>query len=107
MADVQTLKRIAHQLEQVAAATPSGDSYWPTLAQAAATALEAPPVVIQAALPAQPFLALVRRRDSLHVLGRAAVFADLIAPATSYLTEQGDTAVDVLLCEIRRVLSVS
>ena len=107
MADPITLKRLARRLEQTASATPLGEGYWPALATAAATVLERPPQVVNAALPAQPFVALARSQDGFGVVARGGTLVELVDPVTAYLTERGSGTADVLLCEVRRVLTVS
>ena len=107
MADALTLKRLARRLEQAGGSTPQGVSYWPTLAEVAATELEKAPVVTQAALPAQPFIALIQRGGGFVVIARGASLADLTTPVTDYLQEHGVGAGEVLACEVKRVLAVA
>ena len=107
MADLTTLRRIARRLALLAETTPRGDTFWPTLAEAAARELESPPTVTQAALPAEPMVAVTPSGDGYQLIARGATVADLQGPVSTYLAEKGVGARDVWIAEIRRVLVVS
>lgn len=104
MADLSTLKRLTLVLEQAAGATPLGETYWPTLAAAVVQAFEQPPEIVQAALPAEPFVAVTQVREGFTLVARTATLAELDGPVTAYLGERGSG--EVLVCQIRKVFTV-
>lgn len=107
MADAITLQRLARTLEQTASATSKGENFWQTLAQAAANAIERPPAVTQAPLPAQPFIAVIRSGDGFQIIARGTTLAELQAPAETYLQAHGVGTAEIWAAEIKRVFQVA
>lgn len=107
MADATTLRRMAETLRLTAENTPHDDAFWPALAQAAASALESPPTVTQAALPAEPFLALLQQQGGGYAfIAKAATLAGLQTPSETYLQGRPPGTATIAACEIKKVFQV-
>jgi hypothetical protein len=105
MADPVLVQRLAHLLEVVSESTPKGEGFWPAVAAFAANEIARTVVKTTQPLPPEPFVALVKHRETMEIVARDATLAGLADQVTAALDRRGEGT--VWLVEVKRVVEVT
>lgn len=104
MSDPVLIKRLTRRLQEASEATPKGEGFWPALAEIAATEATRTVTSQPLALPADPFLVVVRVQEGLQTVAASATLAGATQAVTIFLNERGSGEASIV--EVRRVLGV-
>jgi hypothetical protein len=105
MTDPILVQRLAHLLEGMSEATPKGEGFWPAVAAFAANEIARTVVKTTQPLPAEPFVALVKARETLAIVARDATLAGLADQVTAALDRRGEGT--VWLVQVRQIVEVT